>query len=257
MNDNPLETACITVDIVLFASYREQAGVKHVQLELPASAHVRHAAEMLEARYSGLSLRGGLCAINAHYVNPDATLSSGDTLAFFPPVSGGSGDADSQAQPSAAESSPESIPERCPDHFIVSEAALTIGDYYERLSDPRYGALASFVGTVRSPNLGHSVHYIDYQGYESMMYSQMQRIASELRQRHQIGAVLIAHRLGRLYPGEASIAIVVASVHRREALLACQEAIERVKALLPVWKYEVTDARAHWVAGNAEAAETL
>lgn len=251
MKANSLEPASITIDIMLFASYREQAGVKYVQLELPASADVRCAAALLETRYSGLSLRGGLCAINDHYVNPDAALHSGDTLAFFPPVSGGE-------QPDApSESLPEHFSEHLPDYFIVSEAELTIGSYYQRLSDPRYGALASFVGTVRSPNLGHNVHYIDYQGYESMMYGQMQRIASELRQQHQLGAVLIAHRLGRLYPGEASIAIVIAAVHRREALLACQEAIERAKALLPVWKYEVNDAQGHWVTGKAEAAEPL
>lgn len=143
------------------------------------------------------------------------------------------------------------------DHFFVTEAGLEPSHYQSLVSAPAYGAVTSFVGTVRSPNRGQTVRYIDYQGYDAMMYTQMRVLAGELRARFDLGGLVIAHRLGRLGPGEASIAIVVASPHRRDSLEACHAAIDRAKALLPVWKYEVTEQGEGWVAGSSQAAEPL
>ncbi len=143
------------------------------------------------------------------------------------------------------------------DHFFVTEAELLLAPYQALVSAPEYGAVTSFVGTVRSPNRGQSVRYIDYQGYDAMMYAQMKVLSDELRARFDVGGVVIAHRLGRLEPGDASIVIVVSSPHRRAALEACHAAIDRAKELLPVWKYEVTDESATWVQGSSQAAEPL
>ncbi len=79
----------MTVELLLFASYREQVGARRLELDLPEGTRVRDVAVRLESEHSGLSLRGALCAINEHYVAPDAALSPGDRVAFFPPVSGG------------------------------------------------------------------------------------------------------------------------------------------------------------------------
>lgn len=113
------------------------------------------------------------------------------------------------------------------------------------------------MGTVRSPNAGQPVSHIDYEGYEAMILTQMKRAAAELRGRFALGHLVFAHRLGRLTPGEASIAIVISSEHRRAALEATHAAIDRLKELLPIWKREVTEAGAQWVAGSSAAAETL
>ena len=110
---------------------------------------------------------------------------------------------------------------------------------------------------MRSPNLGQNVRYIDYEGYEAMILGQMKRAAEELRGRLELGRIVIAHRLGRLEPGEASIMIVISSKHRRAALDACSSLIDRLKELLPVWKFEVADEAEGWVAGSSVAAETL
>lgn len=79
----------MTVELLLFASYREQVGARRLELSLPEGTRVRDLAARLEAEHAGLSLRGALCALNEHYVAPDAALSAGDRVAFFPPVSGG------------------------------------------------------------------------------------------------------------------------------------------------------------------------
>ncbi len=230
----------MTVEVLFFASYRERVGQSRVTLTLPAGSSVREAAAALEADYPELELRGALAAIDETYAAPDETLSEGVTLAFFPPVAGGSGqDADS------------------PDHFFVTDAELNLSRCVQLATHARYGAVVTFSGTVRSPNAGQQVEHIDYQGYEAMILVQMKRAASELRDRFELGHIVFAHRLGRLEPGEASIVIVVSSAHRKDALLATHAAIDRLKEILPVWKLEVTTDGGRWVEGSAAASETL
>ena len=62
----------------------------------------------------------------------------------------------------------------------------------------------------------------------------------------------IVHRTGRLAVGEASVAIAVGSPHRREALEACAYAIERLKAIVPVWKKEVWDDGSEWIGSTVD-----
>jgi molybdopterin converting factor subunit 1 len=224
----------MSIRVLLFASYRQQAGTK--ELALDAGATPREVARQLEARFPSLTLKGALCAVNERYADPDEALKPGDTVAFFPPVSGG---------------------EQSGEHLFVTEAELELPHYFALVRDPRFGAIASFVGSVRSPNDGAVVHAIDYQGYEAMILSQMRVVASEVRERFKAGRVVLAHRLGRLEPGEASIAIVIAAVHRAEALSACHYAIERCKALLPVWKREATSQGERWVPGTTPDVRTL
>lgn len=228
----------MTVEVLFFASYREQVGEKRVTLTLPTGSSVREAAAALEADYPELKLRGALAAIDETYAAPDETLSEGVTLAFFPPVAGGAGDP------------PD-------DHFFVTDAELELSHYTRLASHARYGAVATFSGTVRSPNAGQQVEHIDYQGYEAMILTQMKRAATELRERFELGHIVFAHRLGRLEPGEASIVIVVSSAHRKDALLATHAAIDRLKEILPVWKLEVTPDGGRWIPGSSAAAETL
>lgn len=99
---------------------------------------------------------------------------------------------------------------------------------------PGLGAVTSFLGSVRSPNGGVEVAYIDYEGYEGMMLAEMRRLVDELRARHELGRVAVVHRLGRLRAGDVSMAVAVGSAHRADALAGCREAVEGLKARLPV-----------------------
>ena len=69
---------------------------------------------------------------------------------------------------------------------------------------------------------------------------EMERIGMEIAERWpMVTGIAIAHRTGRVEVGEASVAIAISAPHRREALAACAQAIDRLKATLPVWKKEV------------------
>ncbi len=146
---------------------------------------------------------------------------------------------------------------RLPDLLLVASEPIQPGTLLEEASAPAYGAVASFLGSVRSPNRSEIVQHIDYEGYAPMMVGEMERLAADARSRHALGRVVVVHRLGRLSAGDISLAVVVSSAHRHAALQACAEIVEGLKARLPVWKYEVNGSGASFVPGRADAGPTL
>ena len=143
------------------------------------------------------------------------------------------------------------------DHGIVTRNLIDTRVLEPLISATEFGAIATFLGLVRSPNNGKAVLYIDYEGYESMMKTEMRAIAAGLRDDFGIGQVVISHRLGRLQPGDTSVAVLVSGQHRKETLAACAAGIDRVKERLPVWKHEATTEGTKWVPGTDVAGKTL
>ncbi|GAA0502859.1 molybdopterin converting factor subunit 1 [Deinococcus depolymerans] len=225
------------LNVVFFARLKRETGVDHLTLDVPDGSDVRAVAAVIEARYQ-LSLKGCMVAVNEAYATPDTVLTSGAEVAFLPPVAGGSGDPDAQTH---CEITPEPLRLNTADAFLVR---------------PQYGAQAYFVGTVRSPNQGRTVEYIEYEGYAPMARKVMQEAADAARAQHGELRVYLQHRVGRLLPGEASILIGVASPHRRAALEACDFIIEHLKVHVPVWKHEADENGQHWVDGQT-AHDTL
>jgi molybdopterin synthase catalytic subunit len=114
---------------------------------------------------------------------------------------------------------------------------------------PAAGALCLFVGVVRDHNAGRAVRFLEYEAYEEMARREMERLEAEARARWPVTEVHIAHRLGRLEIGEASVAVAVASPHRAQAFEACRHLIDTLKATVPIWKKEHFEGGAVWVEG--------
>ena len=114
---------------------------------------------------------------------------------------------------------------------------------------PGDGALCLFVGVVRDHNGGRRVLRLEYEAYEDMALGLMQDIAAQVRERWRVTDVRIVHRLGRLEVGEASVAVAVASPHRREAFEGCRHAIDTLKATVPIWKKEFYADGEVWLEG--------
>lgn len=77
------------------------------------------------------------------------------------------------------------------------------------------------------------------------------RIGDEVMERWpKVAAVSILHRTGRLEVGEASVIIAVSTPHRGDGSFeACRYAIERLKAVVPIWKQENWSDGQVWVEG--------
>ncbi len=111
------------------------------------------------------------------------------------------------------------------------------------------GALATFLGVVRSTHRGRAVRYLEYEAYVPLAERALIVIDREIQALWPSARLALHHRIGRLAIGEASVAIAVASAHRAEAFHACRYAIERVKQIVPVWKREFFEDGAEWVEG--------
>jgi molybdopterin synthase catalytic subunit len=224
----------MTVNVRLFARYREAAGRDRIEVDVPEGGTVETAWEAVTRRFPVLSPYRPftLFAVADDYVPADRRLSSGEELCFFPPVSGGSPDADLVRITTEP----------------LSEKALV-----DLVSDPGAGAVALFSGIVRDQTGGRHVKFLEYEGHVPMAEAKMREIAAELRTRWPgVLRVALVHRLGRLEIGESSVLIAVSSPHRRHAFEACQFAIDTLKETVPIWKKEHFEDGEVWVGLQSE-----
>ncbi len=79
------------IQVKLFATLRQQAGWSEQELEVADDATVEAALATLAAANPALDLadRAVYAAVNRQYANLSDPLHEGDTVAIFPPVSGG------------------------------------------------------------------------------------------------------------------------------------------------------------------------
>ncbi|HTS72993.1 MAG TPA: molybdenum cofactor biosynthesis protein MoaE [Gaiellaceae bacterium] len=205
----------MAVTVRLFAGLRERAGWARRELDVATVADVWPALDL------GDEPNGLLYAVNREYAERDLELRDGDEVALIPPVSGGA--------------------------FRVSEAPLSLEAVAAEVADERAGAVATFTGTVRRESRGREVERLEYEAYAEMAEEVMAKLAAGLQARHDLCAVAIHHRVGRLEIGEASVVIAVSAPHRQAALAACREAIDTLKETVPLWKKEVYEGGEEWI----------
>ena len=132
--------------------------------------------------------------------------------------------------------------------FEIVEGKIDVGAMIEVAQRPDCGAVSTFIGTTRVDEAGgNSVEYLEYEAYRPMADRKLEEIGTEIEGRWDVGHVAIVHRIGRVDPGEASVAIVVASPRRGPAFEASRYAIERIKEIVPIWKREVWSDGYVWV----------
>jgi molybdopterin synthase catalytic subunit len=79
------------VRLLFFATLKDIAGSRELQLEVPAGSTVGDVWSELERTYPRMESYRSivLAALNEEYVDRGASIADGDELALFPPVSGG------------------------------------------------------------------------------------------------------------------------------------------------------------------------
>jgi len=98
------------------------------------------------------------------------------------------------------------------------------------------GACVEFQGIVRETEQDRQLAGLHYEAHEPMARRHLDRIFDELAAAHPCEAVTFIHRLGWVPVGEASLFVRVLAAHRGEALRFLAEAIDRMKADVPIWK---------------------
>ena len=134
--------------------------------------------------------------------------------------------------------------------FKITRDALDSQALVSEVTKDTDGAIITFLGVVRRYSRDKKVLYLEYQAYEEMAEKVLAEIGEDVKAKWPIGLIAIHHRIGRLEIGEASLLVVVASPHRKEAFEACHYAVERIKKVLPIWKKEVWEDGSSWVEGD-------
>jgi molybdopterin synthase catalytic subunit len=116
---------------------------------------------------------------------------------------------------------------------------------------PESAAESHFIGRVRPTTAaGAPLEALELEHYPGMTEAQLRTLAEACAARHGVGAVLVAHRVGRVRPGEAIVLVAVQADRRGPALRCVQELLEDLKHHAPFWKREWSGGRGTWVAGN-------
>lgn len=129
----------------------------------------------------------------------------------------------------------------------VTESLITAEELASQVKSESAGAVVTFSGDVRNHDKGKSVLTLNYEIHPSAQ-TVIEKIANEIASKHEVVNVAVAHRYGAIPIGESAFVVAVASEHRAPALSCCEELVERVKAELPIWKYqEFADGTTEWV----------
>ncbi|XKL62530.1 hypothetical protein PGB90_002363 [Kerria lacca] len=116
---------------------------------------------------------------------------------------------------------------------------LKIEDIYQKAVSEECGAVALFIGTTRNHSDQRQVKRLIYESYEKMALLIMETVCKEIKEKWStVNNIVIYHRLGEVPIGKASVVIAVSSPHRQESLDAVHFAIDRIKAVVPIFKKE-------------------
>ena len=102
------------------------------------------------------------------------------------------------------------------------------------------GAHSIFLGQVRADRIDEKeLKAIDYSAYEEMALKKMYDIREAIFQKYALTCMHVYHSLGRVAAGEICLFVFTSSKHRKAAIDACEETVERIKSELPIWGKEV------------------
>ncbi len=225
------------VKVLFFGQLKDITGRAEDQLDVAEGARLSTIFDHYAGRFPrvGAMAASIVLARNQEFADASAAVADGDEIAFLPPVSGG-------AEPEIADPAGHI--------FALTRQPIDTREVIRRLLRGEDGAVVTFEGVVRNNSKGRSTRYLDYECYEPMAIKTMAEIGRAIASAFAIDRIALVHRLGRLEIGEASVAVIVTSAHRKAAFEAALEGINRLKRLVPIWKKEYFTDGEVWVEGE-------
>ncbi len=102
------------------------------------------------------------------------------------------------------------------------------------------GAHSIFLGQVRKDEIDAKlVAAIEYTTYKEMALEKMHEIREATFIKYALTCMHIYHSIGKVAAGEICLFVFTSAPHRRAAIDACEEVVERIKAEMPIWGKEI------------------
>ncbi len=138
-----------------------------------------------------------------------------------------------------------------PNHIFLPGAITPafIGESIQKHSSKTaIGGHSIFLGQVRADEVGEkTVAAIEYTAYEELAMDKMFEIREDIFKKYSLTCMHVYHSLGIVAAGELCLFVFTSAPHRKAAIEACNETVERIKAELPVWGKELfSDESYQW-----------
>jgi len=211
-------SSTVRVQVRCFGPVREALGTGQLDLAVPAGTTADGLRLLLAERAPALQRLPVAFAVNRAYARADQALCEGDEVALIPPISGGGG--------------------RELYRFDLHEGPLDPRALEAEVRTDRDGAVVTFAGVTRDHNEGQSVTRLCYEAYPEMAQRVMMEIFEQAVKSFPLTRMRVAHRLGEVPVGEASVLVVVSAPHREAAFDACRFVMDRLKGQVPIFKHE-------------------
>lgn len=209
----------VRVQVRCFGPVREALGADALEVNVPAGTTADGLRHVLGERAPALLRLPIAFAVNCAYARPDQALREGDEVALIPPISGGAGSRDLF-------------------RFDLCEHPLDPRQLEQEVRTDSDGAVVTFAGVTRNHNEGQGVVSLRYEAYPEMAQKVMVEIFEQAVKGFPLTRMRVAHRLGEVPVGEASVLVVVSAPHREAAFDACRFVMDRLKSQVPIFKHE-------------------
>jgi len=230
----------VEINILLFATIKDIVGTNKITLKVEDGATLHDVKQAMSGKFpdAEANIKASLASINREYAFDSDEIREGDEVAFFPPVSGGSGGASA------------------PEIFKLATEPINHDDIIHSITTSETGAVCLFSGFVRgkTDKVGHlpRTEVLEYEAYEPMAIAKMKQVADEIRgQWDKVQGIAIIQRIGALNVGQNTILIACSSAHRDDGCFeAARYGIDRLKEIVPVWKKEISPDGQTWIEGD-------
>ena len=244
------------VKVLFFATLRQAAGVKALELEIPERLNVQGLLEMLGRDYPALQCspedRAGshqprvrICGRDDSRRQRSGTLSACERRLNSP----------GSALARRPDSSENATNMPLPTIISITSEEIDLNALLRQVTLPTTGAAAIFTGIVRQVTErapAHETGFLEYEAYEAMAEAKMHQVADEIRGRWPIvQGIAIVQRVGKLMPQTPTVLIACTAAHRDDGVFdAARYGIDRLKEIVPVWKKEAGPSGEWWVEGD-------
>lgn len=107
------------------------------------------------------------------------------------------------------------------------------------------GGVVTFTGLVRAE--AGRVEALELEAYPGFTEGVIEGYVADARGRFHLDDVLVAHRVGRMAPGEAIVFVAAAAKNRRAAFEGADFLMDHLKSKAPFWKKSHQADGARWI----------
>jgi MoaE-MoaD fusion protein len=225
------------ITVLYFSILRSKVGLARETLEIPGPITVGQLRQRIVEMHPELAkaLPSAVAAVNRDFAPDATTISDGDEVALFPPVSGGA--------------------EAGLTLLRITPDPLDMNNLLVQLTLPSTGAACVFTGIVRAEtrrDQPRTTTALEYEAYQPMAEAKLRQVAEEIRARWpSVEGIGMVQRVGHLDPGTPSVMVACTAAHRDTGVFeAARYGIDRLKQIVPVWKKEIGPDGETWVEGD-------